>query len=224
MSFGERAIVACRGDWLDPDPETLEREVSNLAIMQRERIPSSDAAISMFEKAASTLTSINLDWVYCAPARSAARNPTGHESWPMVYQKLFSCRFPHLRSFQWRNCVVAETKMPDGLYLLDSSNIATSSNASRSASSAVGDLAGLEFMEAHPGLHCLAWPVDHFYSHAPSPPDVAERAQAVVDNLGRVLVDLRVDTLYSGTGERNSEYLHCRDTGLWYTLVSDERL
>lgn len=66
-------------------------------------------------------------------------------------------------------------------------------------------LKGLEFMEAHRNLECLAWPMDAFFSPDPACDDVAERVQAVVENLGRKLVDLRVDTLYADHGELQSE-------------------
>lgn len=210
-------MQAYRGDWLDPDPKALELETSVSSTLQREQVPSSDAAMAMFRNAAQTLTSINLDWIYCAPPRFAPRDPTALQSWPRVYQELFSCRFPHLRSFQWRNCVVPETKMLEGLYLLDRSDLNTPNIMSSPADATTNDLAGLEFIEAHPGLSCLAWPVDHFFSHRPPAADVASRVQAVTDNLGRILVDLRVDTLYSGTGEANSEALICNDTGTSYS-------
>ena len=66
-------------------------------------------------------------------------------------------------------------------------------------------LKGLEFMEAHRNLECLAWPMDAFFSPDPTCDDVAERVNAIVDNLGRRLVDLRVDTLYADHGELQSE-------------------
>lgn len=177
-----------RGGWLDPDPSALELQEIHSRIKQRERLPSFDAAILMFTNASSTITSINLDWLLCAPHRFPSTDPTS------MYRALFRCRFPHLRNFQFRNCVVAETRMPEGLYLLDHSG-------------------GLDFMEAHQGLLCLAWPMDQVFSHASPPGHVATRLEAVVDNLGRTLMDLRVDTAYSGTGEPNSEARFCKDPG-----------
>lgn len=207
MPFAERAAQAYRGDWLDPDPDLLRMQQHSGSMSQRERMPSSDAAISMLLDTAQTLTSLNLDWVYCAPLQN---DTATLGSWAAIYARLFSCRFPHLRSFQWRNCVVPETRMPKGLYLLDS---AADEYASYSASTCVKstDLAGLEFMEAHPNLLCLAWPMEHFFSHRSSSPDVVSRVRSVVHNLGRSLTDLRVDTPYSGMGETNSEVSVCKD-------------
>lgn len=62
----------------------------------------------------------------------------------------------------------------------------------------------LEFMEAHPRLKCLAWPMDHFFSASPRR-DIAPRVQKVVDRLGWTLEDLRVDAEYKGSGEPHSE-------------------
>ena len=67
------------------------------------------------------------------------------------------------------------------------------------------DLACLTFMEAHPKLQCLAWPMESFFSEKRLSPDISNRVEAVIDNLGRTLVDLRVDALYSSIGELQSE-------------------
>ncbi|TKA67579.1 hypothetical protein B0A55_10181 [Friedmanniomyces simplex] len=65
----------------------------------------------------------------------------------------------------------------------------------------------LEFMEAHDKLQCLAWPMESFFSERgiTASSDIASRVTAVIDNLGRTLVDLRVDTTYSMFGEPQSE-------------------
>lgn len=61
----------------------------------------------------------------------------------------------------------------------------------------------LEFMEAHSNLQCLAWPMDQFFAHSKHS-DHDARVQKVIDTLGRTLLDLRVDTFYSGYGETQS--------------------
>jgi hypothetical protein len=61
-------------------------------------------------------------------------------------------------------------------------------------------------MEAHPKLHCLAWPMDHFFTFAPvCTVAVKDRIQTVIDRLGQTLVDLRIDCQYSGHGESLSD-------------------
>lgn len=217
VPFADRAAMAYRGHCLHPP--ALHQRQESIAWFHAEQIPSSDAAISMLKNTAQTLTSLNLDWLYCAPRRLAPKDMMALDSWPAIYQQLFSCRFPHLRSFQWRNCVVPETQMPQGLYLLDHSRMTGPDYSSypwpgRRLEQSL-DLAGLEFMEAHPGLQCLAWPMDHFFAHTSPSADIATRVEAVVDNLGRTLTDLRVDTAYSGTGESNSEAVYCTNTGEW---------
>ncbi|KIW07993.1 uncharacterized protein PV09_01892 [Verruconis gallopava] len=66
----------------------------------------------------------------------------------------------------------------------------------------------LTFMEHHPNIECLAWPMDGFYDCCrPSEDDreVLERAALVVTNLGRTLTTLRVDCYYTSRGEPQTD-------------------
>ncbi|KAF2681365.1 hypothetical protein K458DRAFT_392157 [Lentithecium fluviatile CBS 122367] len=130
----------------------------------------------LFEKSASTLTSLNLDWIVWRQAETNQDLPAIQD-----LQQLSRLRFPHLRAFQVRNAVVPESKLPDGVYLLE-------------------DMF-LEFLEAHSKIQCLAWPVDKFYSHIKPSTDIQNRTRRVVAHLGNVLVDLRLDSYYSMNGE-----------------------
>jgi hypothetical protein len=182
--------------------------------LQRERSPSSQVAIHLLHSASATLTSICLDWTLTLPLYhnwstfgKAFPDGGGYASWVQTYVNFFELRFPHLRALQFRNAVVMETMHPDGLHLLDHSGIQFPDKSE--ASSCLGDdyeskvdLVCLEFMEYHANLQCLAWPMDGFFSHRPMTTDVTQRVHAVVNNLGRTLLDLRVDMLYLGQGER----------------------
>ncbi|KAK4609217.1 hypothetical protein CLAFUR4_14287 [Fulvia fulva] len=230
-----RAVNAYRGTWLDPDSSTdlasrpweeaFDASDDNVIVrsqlwerMQREKMPSSDVAIVMLQSVGSTLTSLNLDWVLSIPHLriGASKDPAFLASWSYMFLSLFECRFPHLRAFQLRNSVVPDTILPPALYLLDRSfttfrdptNATMSGNIDATSSF---DLAGLRFMEAHPNIQCLAWPMDHFFSPRPVTADIKSRVEAVVDNLGRTLVELRVDTIYSGSGEVQTEETWCQD-------------
>lgn len=180
--------------------------------MQRERISSFDAAMLMLRDTAATLTSLNLDWILNVPSSQSHGDASSAAiAWADWYLGLFCCRFPHLRALQLRNSVVADTLLPKDLYLLDRSRSMSGTNTKLNkallgaTSKDSLDLAGLQFMEAHPNLQCLGWPMDRFLSPTPTDAQYAERVEAVVENLGRTLVDLRVDTLYNGSGEPNSE-------------------
>ena len=85
-----------------------------------------------------------------------------------------STTFPNLRAFQVRNAVIKETRFsPDTTMSLLG-----------------GDW--LRFLEKHPHILCLAWPLEHFF-HPTYPPDLTSRAEDVVTTLGRTLKELRVD-------------------------------
>ncbi|KAK4495332.1 hypothetical protein PRZ48_013663 [Zasmidium cellare] len=238
LSLHDRSVMAYRGQSIDcgpPDSSETENAYPTMRrdnlltrtraykAMQRETIPSSTAAIMMLRSAGSTLTSLTLDWVLSIPPLSWSPIATNrYLGWLSMYQNLFGCRFPHLRAFQFRNSVVPDTLLLPGFYLFDRSFRTTRETLGLPAWAREDkddpemlslELAGLEFMEAHPKLQCLAWPMDHFFAPGEMDSEIATRVQAVVENLGRTLTDLRVDSLYSGTGEPQSEAWVCHDYG-----------
>lgn len=132
--------------------------------------------MTILDKSASTLTSLNLDWMLWRQQGSTVDAPAASD-----LHCLSRLRFPHLRAFQIRNAVVPETELPEGIYLLEDTF--------------------LEFMEAHTKIQCLAWPLDRFYGHTKPSPDVQYRTRGVVSHLSNLLVDLRLDSCYNGKGE-----------------------
>ena len=183
--------------------------------LQRERLPSSTVAITLLSNVSATLTSICFDWVLAMPYNLAiAQDSSKQVAWLSLHADLFALRFPSLRAFQYRNAVVVDTILPPGLFLLDHAGpMERRSERERAIPEALQkrlDLACLKFMEAHPNLQCLAWPMEGFFAnHTRS--DIVDRVRSVVDNLGRTLVDLRVDTMYSSSGERQSDNSFCDD-------------
>lgn len=165
--------------------------------------------LDVLNSCSTTLTSLCLDWVFTMPYY---KDPT---VWSKTFLDLFALRFPNLKAFQFRNAVVPDTVLPPDLYLLEYSKVYVQDRAieedgdSESSISSYLDLSSLEFMEAHPNLQCLAWPMDSFFSGKPLRADIAHRVEAVIDNLGRTLIDLRVDAMYSRVGEPQSERYNC---------------
>lgn len=184
---------------------------------QRERTPSADVAIALLHSASASLTSICLDWVLTPPNYHSRRlykwttpHNQGWASWIKLYVEFFELRFPHLRALQFRNAVVKESMHPPGLYLLDQSHIRFTDREEATAVLGTNyetriDQVCLKFMENHANLQCLAWPMDGFFSNESMTAEVANRALSVINNLGRTLVDLRVDMLYIGQGEGHTE-------------------
>ncbi|KAI5364732.1 Putative F-box domain-containing protein [Septoria linicola] len=209
LSRCRRARMAYRGHLLDMSPEDLvDAEVP--AVLRRchlEKRPSANTALSMLRDASRTLTSLNFDWVMSAPLGAVwpARESSLYQRWVGMYFSLFSCRFPKLRSFQMRNCVVPHTSLPVGLFLLDSCTVFQGSDfeqlSGSESDSGPAALAPLAFMEAHPELQCLAWPMSSFFSNNSSSVEVKQRVDRVLKNLARNLVDLRIDTRFSENGE-----------------------
>ena len=215
-----RSEAAYRGAMLDPvglDDAPLAWQRA-----QREQLPSATVAVALCNSASSTLRSLTLDWLLTEPRLGGWQGPSTYERWINMFQELFSLRFPHLRAFQLRNAVVPSTQLPDGLYLLDQAGSVMRTYDSGDTEIQLGtvvfeqiDTACLAFMEAHSHLQCLAWPMNHFFSErsTSATSDIASRVSAVIDNLGRTLVDLRVDFNYVGNGESQSENRDCRDLG-----------
>lgn len=130
----------------------------------------------LFSSSAFTLTSINLDWVLF---RRKDNDP--YDSSSSFLRNLQRLRFPNLRAFQIRNAVLPLTKLPDDVFLLETTF--------------------LEFMEAHSKIQCLGWPLDKIYSHVKPSIETQIRSRKLVAHLAMMLTDLRIDTQYAGHGE-----------------------
>ncbi|EMC98395.1 hypothetical protein BAUCODRAFT_423226 [Baudoinia panamericana UAMH 10762] len=216
-----RAETSYRGGVLDPLPSYLQAPPPPSRWREREELPASLVAIALLQSANRTLTSLTLDWVLTIPATLGyARSAQAQRLWIDTFLGLFTLRFPHLRAFQFRNAVMPETVLPQGLYLLDHARIQTRNARYMEEDDPFQlhdqqkqrlDLACLTFMEAHPNLQALAWPMEAFVSERPLAQDIASRVDAVIETLGRTLIDLRVDTLYAENGELQSESLNCHN-------------
>lgn len=131
----------------------------------------------LLSMASSTLTKLTLDWILWRPYALEDYDQLASET----MEELSKMRFPLLRAFQLRNAVVPMTRLPPDVYLLESTF--------------------LDFLEAHPKLQCLAWPLDRFYSHVRPSQDTLNRSRALVAHLGNMLTDLRIDSYYNNDGE-----------------------
>ncbi|KAF2192597.1 hypothetical protein K469DRAFT_731095 [Zopfia rhizophila CBS 207.26] len=151
------------------------------------RCPSMPLA-NLFEMSSSTLTKLNLDWIMW---RDGDVDPENHHLALATLFRLSQLRFPNLRSFQLRNAVISYTVLPPDLYLLEPG--------------AFGAPVFLDFLEAHPKLQCLGWPLDRFYSHTRPSAGIITRSRNLVDHLGRVLIDLRLDSYYDSDGEPQTD-------------------
>lgn len=132
--------------------------------------------ISYLMRMSSSLTNLSLDWILWRQ-----RGSRDHPAIASTLQTLATMRFPNLRSFQVRNAVIAQTALPDDVYLLESTF--------------------LEFLEEHPKLQCLAWPLDRFFSQTKPSQETQSRAGSLIIHLGNALTDLRVDTYYHPNSE-----------------------
>lgn len=137
----------------------------------------------------SSLTSITLDWVlFQTGVQLELSNGLVFSQEANVLSRLCSTRFPNLRSFQMRNCISSMTELDPNVFLFQGREEADKKSF-------------LDFLEAHPNLECLAWPMSRFFAPAGLAKEAADRARRVVANLGRTLTDLRVDALLTGAGE-----------------------
>ena len=106
--------------------------------------------------------------------------------WTMAHsalvKKISDLTFPKLRAFQVRNAVTQDSELPRemGLYLFDH--------------------IWLAFLERHPLLQCIAWPMQHFL---PDDRALTSREHSIVSWVCGKLVELRIDSpiVYPGSSE-----------------------
>ena len=149
----------------------------------------------LMTSSAATLTSLNFDWVF---VHSNGPVTSRFESGANMFFQLFQLRFPNLKAFQVRNAAIAsETNLPFGLYLLDICEGDLDPDQSFPPNLC------LDFMEAHPRLECLAWPMDRFYQ--PTEQCLPEKSVAITAKLAMTLRHLRVDHYFSPFGEPQTD-------------------
>lgn len=149
----------------------------------------------VLQTSATTLTSLNFDWLFI----NSAEDPlNSFDRSSEMFLELFQLRLPNLKVFQVRNAAIAsETDLPAGLYLLDSCRRDT-----EEVRCFPPDLC-LDFMQAHPHLECLAWPMDRFYQPIEGP--ISQRSQEITAKLATTLTELRVDHYFSQFGEAQTD-------------------
>lgn len=130
----------------------------------------------LLEHSTSSLTNLNLDWILW---RRKELDP--YDDSTTIIGALTALRFPHLRALQVRNAVLPLTKLPEDAFLLEGTF--------------------LRFLEAHPKIQCLAWPIDKIYKHHRPSIDLQNRSRKMVAHLATTLTDLRIDAQYLGHGE-----------------------
>ena len=155
--------------------------------LRAEQNTPADFACNIVAGSMSTLTSLNLDWVFLVARRDDPWKPEVRLHMPII-EKLSTLRFPHLRALQLRNAVIHGTMLSEPVPLLGTSR-----------------LSFLDFMEAHQKLKCLGWPMAHFFTRAAESKDVTNRVDRVIESLSTSLIDLRVDAQYSELGEPQSQ-------------------
>ena len=131
----------------------------------------------LFQCSQSTLTRLDLDWILWRQKE----NNDEYDGSSEALKDLAAMRFPHLVAFQMRNAVLPLTKLPNDVFLLEDTF--------------------LTFLEKHPKIKCLAWPLDKFYNHTRPSVETQSRCRNLIAHLAMVLTDLRLDTYYAGNGE-----------------------
>ncbi|KAK5164361.1 uncharacterized protein LTR77_010057 [Saxophila tyrrhenica] len=192
--------------------------VLNVQSCNHFEIPSSArVAVNMLTSSCSTLTSICLDWIMTAPSDRQEEITVEYPEWLKMYLDFFRLRFPRLKALQFRNNCDPDTRQPEGLYLLDRSqakrpNVQSASETDTARADFSGlDTVCLDFMEAHTGLQCLAWPMDTFFSANGPSADVAPGIDAIIDRLSQSLLDLRVDAMFRLRGTPATDSHQCPD-------------
>jgi hypothetical protein len=162
--------------------------------------------IHMLQNQCSSLTHLNIDWVVAAFSDHKHHDEKQRQCW--MLSTLSHLTFPHLKSFQFRNAVGLEGRIPYGLWLLQPTKFAQHGNL-------VVDF--VSFFERHPNIISLSWPLEHFipYDHfsyagafeektLTSRKWVHDHLPKVIEQLGSKLETLRVEARFSRLGEPQS--------------------
>lgn len=174
----------------DSVKQLLDRNHPDFALSDTDPFPT---FMHILEHSTISLVSLNLDWVLFrrTDQRASSESRASLES---MFKRMFKLHFPHLRAFQFRNAVIAEAELPQDVYLLDACG-------SSSVSSYDRDMC-VSWLESHPRLRSLAWPADRFFRPTKNTtPELQTRINSIISKMARTLEDLRVDTVYSRSGE-----------------------
>jgi hypothetical protein len=156
--------------------------------------------IELLHASCNSLKCLTLDWV-----SSTASHRHDFECQADLFDGLSRLSFPNLRAFQLRNAATDHTRLITDVFLLEPPAIDQQFEPLRTHRS-VNTIDLLSFMERHPKLKSLAWPMDRFFSHDRAKSDADhQRIQTVMENLGQTLVSLRVDSYYMSRGEPQTD-------------------
>lgn len=159
--------------------------------------------IELLQPSCDSLRCLTLDWV-----SSTASHRNDFACQADLFNGLSKLTFPMLRAFQLRNAATEQTRLIPEIFLLEPPAIDHTLGLTRTHRS-VSSINMLGFMERHPKLQSLAWPIDRFFSLDRAKSDIdRERVRAAIENLGRTLVSLRVDSYYMKSGEPQSDMAH----------------
>jgi hypothetical protein len=164
----------------------------------------------------SSLVHLNIDWLILRkPQRSHDFTLSVMERSTQdkfMFADLSKLRIATLRTFQLRNALSLNSLLPPEVFLLTPTTFTNSATGDD-----VHKIDFLGFLEGHPNLNCLAWPMDAFLrdelwdgSRPKSPEQLdlakhAQRVEAVIDRLGRMLETLRLDIMFRHQGEPQTE-------------------
>lgn len=157
----------------------------------------------MLQQTCSNLKHLNLDWIsasHSGGARSRAR-------YTRFVADLSRLRFSHLRSLQYRNTVTRTTSLPSRVYLLHPTQFEFHPEESYDGVQSI-EVNFLSFLEHHPYLVALSWPVDFFFPPKVLPEErqFESRVQAVIRNLGGRLETLRLQAGFDSSEEQTRRY------------------
>lgn len=185
----------------------------------KQRTPPSACVLDVTQQCWETLTCFTLDWIWMSSEQDQLREP-----W---FKDVFRLRFPQLRAFQLRNFTSSDTRLPHCVYLLDRCHWSSCHNQADTSElhdcQCHDDWLPLEFLEAHPKLQCLAWPLDKFFTSGQSKAS-NPRIDKVIGTLATNLTDLRVDAVLTGDGEPHTQLIDTRELRFYSGLVADQIL
>ncbi|KAF2674794.1 hypothetical protein BT63DRAFT_420072 [Microthyrium microscopicum] len=175
---------------------------------------SGKSLVSWISKTFANLTNLTLDWIILRPPTRlnlTTQNWIGEDI--RIFADLSKLKFPHLRSFQYRNAISNATMLPREVLLLQPYTVPQKSKLYQQES-----VDFLSFLENHPKLVSLAWPMDAFLREdlidivRPRNEDEHQRLEhsqrviRVLERLGQMLDTLRVDVYFLNDGEPQTDH------------------
>jgi hypothetical protein len=160
----------------------------------------------MLQQSCPNLKHLNLDWI-SASSHYMTGGGRSRERYTRFVAQLSRLRFPHLISLQYRNTVTRTTSLPPEVYLLHPTRIYFTKTESIHGEQFI-EVDFLSFLEHHPNLAALAWPVDYFFppNNLPGERPFENRVRDVIQNLGAKLETLRLQAGFDSGEEQSRRY------------------